>query len=101
MIRYILLGVIVLYIVLFLLKSVFPKPYHLLNSGLIWLGEKMALVVTPVILFLFYFVILGVFALGAKVFSPDLLQKKERSKTTYWKKKEDFDTSPERLKRSF
>lgn len=77
-----------------------PRP---LSHALSWLGDKIALVVTPVVLFLVYFIVFGIASVILRLFMPDMLQKRRKADpdASYWKKKEDFDTSPERLKRSF
>lgn len=72
-----------------------------LYRGWIRLGEGIALVVTAVILFIFYFVVLSSVSLVARLFSPDPLEMRWRKVPTYWNEKRDFDTSPARLRRWF
>lgn len=72
-----------------------------INRGLIRLGELLGMVVTPVILFVFYVVIVMPVFLLLRVFSRDPLHLRWKKGETYWSRKEDFDVSPQRLRRPF
>jgi len=77
------------------------RAFRATYRGLTWLGEKIGMIVTPILLALFYVLVVSVVAIVMKIFSPDMLHKKLGDEQTYWKTRSDFDTSRERLKRPF
>jgi len=79
------------------LKSILGPLYR----GWIWLGDRIGMVMATIILVVFYFVVLSVVSLLLRIFSRDTLLHLRKEAPTFWTPKRDFDTSPERLERSF
>jgi hypothetical protein len=63
--------------------------------GLVWVGEKMSIVVTPIFLTLFYFIVIGIAGIAAKLVRADLLHRRPVGNPTFWfpKQKERLDES--------
>jgi hypothetical protein len=62
--------------------------------GLAWVGEKIALVVTPVILTVFYVAVIGIANAVTRVSGADMLHRKGVGNPSYWFPKTSTDTRP-------
>ncbi len=72
----------------------------------IWLfwkkfARRLAIIQTTVILTLFYFLMVGIFALVAKLLGKDLLDKKWKQNKSFWKEKEKLSVAVENARRQF
>ena len=63
------------------------------QKGLAWVGEKIAMVVTPVFLTLFYFTVIAIAGLVVGLSRSDLLHRRAGGNPTFWfpKPKEHVD----------
>lgn len=58
--------------------------FRALNRGLLWVGERIALVVTPIILSVFYVVVIGVAKGVALLVRADFLHRRAPGNPTFW-----------------
>jgi len=64
-------------------------------------AHRLAIIQTTIILTLFYFLMIGVFALVAKLLGKDLLDKKWKQNKSFWKEKEKPAVAIENARRQF
>lgn len=64
-------------------------------------AHRLAIIQTTIILTLFYFLMIGVFALVAKLLGKDLLDKKWKQNKSFWKEKEKLSMAVENARRQF
>jgi hypothetical protein len=74
--------------------------------SLVWRGWKrfahgLGVVNTKILLTLTYFVILAVISIIGRIFGADLLDRRMKSRTSYWHKREPADLSIESARRQF
>jgi hypothetical protein len=74
--------------------------------SLVWMGWKrfahvLGVVNTKILLTLTYFVILSVFSIVARIFGADLLDRRMKTRNSYWHKREPADLSIESARRQF
>lgn len=55
-----------------------------IRGGLVWVGEKIALVTTPIFLTLFYFTVIAVAGVVATLVRADLLHRRTMGNPTSW-----------------
>ncbi len=72
----------------------------------IWRGWKkfahvLGVVNTKILLSLTYFLILSIISIIARVFGADLLEKRTKSKNSYWHRRDPADTTIESARRQF
>lgn len=65
------------------------------------LAHRLAIIQTTIILTLFYFLMLGVFALVIKLLRKDLLDKRWKKNRSFWKDKGKVLVTMESAKRQF
>ncbi|EQB63099.1 MAG: hypothetical protein RBG1_1C00001G0678 [candidate division Zixibacteria bacterium RBG-1] len=64
-------------------------------------AHRLAIIQTTIILTLFYFLMISVFALVIKLLRKDLLDKKWKQKKSFWKGKEKLSVAIENARRQF
>ncbi len=64
-------------------------------------ARKLAIIQTTVILTIFYFLVMGIFAAVIKLLRKDLLDKKWKQNKSFWKEKEKTFPTLESAKRQF
>jgi len=64
-------------------------------------ARRVAIIQTSVILTLFYFLMIGIFALVIKLLRKDLLDKKWKQNKSFWKEKEKMIATLEAARRQF
>ena len=64
-------------------------------------AHRLAIIQTTIILTLFYFLMIGIFALAAKLLRKDLLDKRWRKNKSFWKEKEKMLATLEAARRQF
>ena len=74
--------------------------------SVIWRGWKrfahgLGVVNTKILLTLTYFVILSVFSIIGRIFGADLLDRRMKTRNSYWQKREPADLSIESARRQF
>ncbi len=64
-----------------------------IQRGLAWVGEKIAIVVTPLFLALFYFTVIAIAGIVSGLARADLLHRRAAGNPTFWfpKPKEHLD----------
>lgn len=69
--------------------------FESIRKGLVLVGEKIALVTTPIVLTLFYFTVIAVAGIIAMLVRADLLHRRAVGNPTFWfpKPKEPMDES--------
>lgn len=71
------------------------SAWEAIQAGLRWAGEKIAIVVTPIFLSVFYFTVIAVAGIVTKITRADLLHRNPVGNPTFWfvKPKEPMDES--------
>ncbi|MFN0150935.1 MAG: hypothetical protein ACKVU1_09550 [bacterium] len=77
------------------------SPIKLLVHALSWAGEKIGLVVTPVILTVFYVTVIAVAGVAARIAGADMLHRKAPAKPTFWFDKPEEPRTKERYLAQF
>ena len=77
------------------------SPIKTVTHALAWVGEKMALVVTPIVLTVFYAVVIGIAKGVTKMVGADMLHRKGIGNPTFWFEKPSEPKSKERYLAQF
>ncbi len=77
------------------------SPIKLVVRALSWVGDMIGLVVTPVILTVFYVTVIAVASLAARIAGADMLHRKPPAKPTFWFDKPDEPKTKERYLAQF
>jgi len=77
------------------------SPLKLVVHALNWVAEKIALVVTPVVLTVFYVTVIAVASIVARIVGADMLHRKARGNQTFWFDKADEARTKERYLAQF
>lgn len=77
------------------------SPLKLVVHALNWVAEKIALVVTPVILTIFYLTVIAIASVVARLAGADMLHRKPRKTPTFWFEKPDEARTKERYLAQF
>ena len=60
------------------------SPFKTVVHALSWVGEKIALVVTPILLTVFYVLVIGVANVVTRLTGADMLRRKGIGNPTFW-----------------
>jgi hypothetical protein len=60
------------------------RVWDKIRKGLAWIGEKIAIVVTPVFLTLFYITVIGIAGIVSRLVRADLLHRRAVGNPTFW-----------------
>jgi len=72
-----------------------PKAFRGLKNGWLWIGDKLRLVVSPVVLAMLFFGVITPVGFISRLFGRDTLRIRSRGLATYWTERRPCGRSPE------
>ena len=72
-----------------------PKVFRGMKNGWLWIGDKLRLVVSPVVLAILFFGVITPVGVISRLFGRDTLRTRSRGLATYWTERQPCGRAPE------